>query len=208
MSDTTLWERDALTGSPVEVAPRLLGAVISHNGVAVRITEVEAYGGSDDPGSHAFRGPTPRSQIMFGEAGRAYVYFSYGMHHCLNIVCGPTGSAGAILLRGGEVIQGEASARRRRDKARSVPHPYRDLARGPARLASAVDVDLNSNGVDVCDPDCSLGLLAGHPVDPASVSTGPRVGVRGPGGDASTYPWRFWVSADPTVSTYRPAVRR
>ncbi len=145
---------------------------------------------------------------MFGEAGRAYVYFSYGMHHCLNVVCGPTGSAGAVLVRAGEVMEGQVPARRRRDRGRDIPHPHRDLARGPARLASALGVDLEQNGIDLCDANSALRLEGRPVVDRAAVSAGPRVGVSGPGGDGSAYPWRFWITGDPTVSTYRRATSR
>ena len=98
--------------SPLEVAPDLLGCTVEHAGVTVRITETEAYAGRDDPGSHAFRGETPRTRVMFGPAGFLYVYFTYGMHFCANVVCGPEGRASAVLLRAGEVVQGvEASPR-------------------------------------------------------------------------------------------------
>ncbi|MGC1209355.1 MAG: DNA-3-methyladenine glycosylase [Ornithinimicrobium sp.] len=208
MSLRDVCPRHQLEPDPVVVAPALLGGVVSHGEVSIRITEVEAYRGNDDPGSHAFRGPTPRSQIMFGEAGRAYVYFSYGMHHCLNVVCGRCGTAGAVLLRAGEVVDGEMSARRRRDRGRNTPHPHRDLARGPARMTSALGVDLEQNGIDLCDPESALRLEVGLVMDRVAVSAGPRVGVSGPGGDGSAYPWRFWITGDPTVSAYRPATPR
>ena len=198
-----LWSREALKQGAVMVAPMLLGSVIRSGDVAVRLTEVEAYEGFRDPGSHAYRGPTPRTQIMFGQAGFAYVYFSYGMHHCLNVVCGPVGTASAVLLRGGEVVAGWEAVRGRRDAGRSRPHPDRDLARGPARLASALGVDLHHNGLDLCDLGSPLCLQTGLPPDEESVTTGPRVGVSGPGGDGTTYPWRFWLAGEPTVSQYR-----
>jgi len=203
-----LWSREALKQGAVMVAPMLLGSVIRSGDVAVRLTEVEAYEGFRDPGSHAYRGPTPRTQIMFGQAGFAYVYFSYGMHHCLNVVCGRTGTASAVLLRGGEVIDGLEVARNRRNAGRSQGHPDRDLARGPARLASALGVDLHHKGVDLCDPASIVQLEMGSPSRSRRVETGPRVGVSGPGGDGTTYPWRFWLGGDPTVSTYRAAKSR
>ncbi len=135
---------DLLGGAVHEVAPLLLGSVLSHGGVAVRITEVEAYGAADDPGSHAHRGRTPRNSVMFGPAGRLYVYFTYGMHHCANVVCGPEGDAAAVLLRAGEVVSGLELARVRRPGSGD-----RDLARGPARLCTALDLDLTSNGADL-----------------------------------------------------------
>src|SRR3712207_4084054 len=124
---------EALSGPVLEVAPQLLNGVIRHETdegtVAVRLTEVEAYDGPDDPGSHAYRGPTPRNRVMFGAAGRLYVYFTYGMHHCANVVVGPDGHASAALMRAGEVVEGFELARLRRRNARQ-----HDLARRPARL--------------------------------------------------------------------------
>lgn len=189
MPGTTDSLLDVLTGPVLEVAPRLLGAILRHDGVAVRLTEVEAYDGANDPGSHAFRGPTRRNEVMFGPAGRLYTYFTYGMHHCANVVCGPEGRASAVLLRAGEVIDGHALARERRTGA-----PDRDLARGPARLCSALALDLTHNGLDLT----AGALTLAPPADPAAVSTGPRVGLRG----APDRPWRFWLADDPTVSRY------
>ena len=175
--------------------------MVSSGDVALRLTEVEAYGGESDPGSHAFRGRTPRTEVMFGPAGRAYVYFSYGMHWCMNVVTGPDGVASAVLLRAGEIVAGCDAARARRPGACD-----RDLARGPARLCKALAVDGSLGGVDLLDAASPLRLVApSSPVDPALVRTGPRVGVAGPG---ATTPWRFWVDGDPTVSPYRPAVAR
>ena len=126
---------EALLAGPVlDVAPRLLGAVLRHREVAVRITEVEAYDGPSDPGSHAAHGRTARNAVMFGPPAHLYVYFTYGMHHCCNVVCGPEGTAAAVLLRAGEVVDGLEVARARRPAARTD----RDLARGPARLCGAL----------------------------------------------------------------------
>jgi DNA-3-methyladenine glycosylase len=194
-----------LRRSSLEVAPDLLGRVLVHDSpqgrVAVRLTEVEAYCGPGDPGSHARNGRTPRTAVMFGPPGHLYVYFSYGMHWCVNVVCERDGTAAAVLLRGGEVVAGTDLARSRRPAARKD----RDLARGPARLASALGLDRASDGVALGD---SVRLLVGEPVAVERVRTGPRVGVSGPGGDAERYPWRFWVDGDPTVSVYRPGVSR
>ncbi|MBA3781579.1 MAG: DNA-3-methyladenine glycosylase [Nocardioides sp.] len=185
----------ALLGGPVlEVAPRLLGATLSHAGVAVRLTEVEAYAGADDPGSHAYRGRTERTAVMFGPPGHLYVYFTYGMHHCANVVCGPEGIASAVLLRAGEVVEGIDVARVRRGSSRD-----RDLARGPARLAQALGIDLELRGSDLVDGEVCLAL-ADSP-HPEKILTGPRVGLRG----APDRPWRFWLAGEPTVSAYRPA---
>lgn len=183
---------EVLSGPVLGAAPRLLGALLRHEGVAVRITEVEAYDGPNDPGSHAFRGPTRRNQVMFGPPGHLYTYFTYGMHHCANVVCGSPGKASAVLLRAGEVVDGIELARTRRGTS-----PHRDLARGPARLCYALALDLSHNGLDLT----SGALELGPPVDPDRISTGPRVGLR----QAADRPWRFWLTGDPTVSRYIPA---
>ena len=185
---TSLLERPVL-----EVAPLLLGATLRHGGVAVRLTEVEAYDGANDPGSHAHRGRTPRNSVMFGPAGHLYVYFTYGMHHCCNVVCGPEGDAAAVLLRAGEVVDGLETARERRPRS-----PDRDLARGPARLCRTLGIDLDQNGARLDTPP--LTLRPGHA--PEVVSSGPRVGLR----LASDRAWRFWIPEEPTVSQYRSAV--
>jgi DNA-3-methyladenine glycosylase len=184
----------------LEVAPRLLGARLSAGGVTVRLTEVEAYAGEADPGSHAFRGRTPRTEVMFGPAGHAYVYFTYGMHWCLNVVTGTAGAASAVLLRAGEVVDGLDVALARRPGVRE-----RELCRGPARLCKTLAISGEHLGVDLLDASSPVRLLPGPPVGPALVRTGPRVGVAG---DGAVAPWRFWVEGEPTVSVYRPAVRR
>ena len=178
----------------LEQAPRLLGALLRHGEVAVRLTEVEAYDGADDPGSHAYRGATRRNAVMFGPAGHLYCYFTYGMHVCCNVVCGPEGIASAVLLRAGEVVEGLDVARERRPRAAD-----RDLARGPARLCRALGIELDHDGTDLSHGPVTLTL--GSP--PENVSTGPRVGLRA----AADRPWRFWITGDPTVSAYRPAKR-
>jgi DNA-3-methyladenine glycosylase len=201
-------ERSELAAASLDLAPALLGAVLVHDGiggrVAVRLTEVEAYAGPVDPGSHAFRGRTPRTEVMFGPPGHLYVYFTYGMHWCANVVCGPDGQASAVLLRAGEVVAGLGAARLRRSSARTDT----DLARGPARLAAALAIGKAENGADLCAPSGRLWLEPGAAVPSASVRHGPRVGISGPGGDGTSFPWRFWVDRDPTVSVYRPGVAR
>ncbi len=187
--------RDLLAGPVLEVAPRLLGATLRHGEVAVRVAEVEAYDGPNDPGSHAFRGMTPRTEVMFGPPAHLYVYFTYGMHFCCNVVCGPEGTPSAVLVRGGEVVDGLELARSRRSGASD-----RDLARGPARLCQALAIDLEQNGADLTAGSLTLQL---SPSAASDVSTGPRVGLRG----APDRPWRFWLTGDPTVSAYRPAKR-
>jgi DNA-3-methyladenine glycosylase len=198
--------RELLSGDARHVAPLVLGAVLTHDGrdgpVSVRITEVEAYLGPHDslhpdPGSHTFRGTTARNAPMFGPAGHLYVYFTYGMHHCANIVCGPAGVASALLLRAGEIVAGEDLARARRP-ASKTPN---DLASGPARLATALGLTTADSGRDALCAPFRLEL----PQTPATdVSSGPRVGVSGAGGTPD-YPWRFWLSGDPTVSRYKAA---
>lgn len=188
-----------LSGSAVEIAPRLLGGVIRLGAVAVRLTEVEAYLGAVDPGSHAFRGQTRRNEVMFGEPGHLYTYFTYGMHVCGNVVCGAVGEASGILLRAGEVIDGVEDARARRTTSRSDA----DLARGPARLAVALGITLAHGGTDLTVGPVTLEL----PDTRAEHASGPRTGVSGAGG-SDAYPWRFWVPGDPTVSPYRPHVAR
>ncbi len=194
------YDRDVLV-----VARELLGATISHAGVTVRLTEVEAYAGVGDPGSHAFRGMTPRTTVLFGPPGCLYVYFTYGMHWCANLVVGPLGSAAAVLLRAGEVVAGAPLAQQRRGERVTA----RDLARGPARLASALGLDGAGNGLRTTEPDSPVLVRAAARVaEPGTFRTGPRVGVSGPGGDGAAYPWRFWLAGEPTVSAYRPAVVR
>jgi DNA-3-methyladenine glycosylase len=191
----------------LDVAPDLLGRVIEHRilgsddrPVAVRLTEVEAYDGQDDPGSHAFRGQTRRNAVMFGPPGHVYVYFTYGMHWCMNVVCGESGRASAVLLRGGTVVTGLPLAQARRPTARRPA----DLARGPARLASALGVTGADNGADGCDPDGHLRMFSGEPFPRAQVRAGPRTGVSG----GAEHPWRYWIADDPSVSPYRPHVPR
>ena len=188
----------------LQAAPMLLGQIVEHETpdglVAVRLTEVEAYDGPNDPGSHAYRGPTPRNGVMFGPPGHVYVYFTYGMHWCMNLVCGPDGTASAVLLRAGEVVEGEELARLRRPAARSA----RDLARGPARLAQALGVDKSSNGLDAADPASPLRVRTAARVPRSAVRRGPRVGLAG----AADRPWRFHIDGEPTVSAYRPHAPR
>jgi len=193
--------REVLAGPVLEVAPRLLGAVLRHGDVAVRLTEVEAYDGPDDPGSHAYRGRTRRNATMFGPAGHLYCYFTYGMHVCCNVVCGPEDRPSAVLVRAGEVVDGLELARSRRPGSSD-----RDLARGPARLCRALGIDLTHDGVDLAASRQPAGgpaptLTLGERVE--AVSTGPRVGLRG----APDRPWRFWMTGERSVSAYRPAKR-
>lgn len=188
---------------PFRTARRLLGAHLIGRGVTVRLTEVEAYAGERDPGSHAFRGRTPRNEVMFGPAGHLYCYFSYGMHTCCNYVCGPDGEAAAVLLRAGEVIDGIELARERRRTTVD-----RSLARGPACLTQALGIELSDKGVDLHKDGSPVQVVWQDALAADVIRTGPRVGVSGPGGDGGAYPWRFWIDGDPTVSAYRPAKPR
>ena len=201
--------REFLSGDARTLAPMLLGAVLTHDSregrVSVRLTEVEAYLGPEDslhpdPGSHTYRGPTPRNAPMFGPAGHLYVYFTYGMHHCANIVCGPAGVASALLLRAGEIVEGLELAQHRRPTSKNPA----DLASGPARLAKALGLTTAYSGRDALVPPFGLAL-PDKPV--AEVSSGPRVGVSGVGG-SEQYAWRFWITGHPTVSKYKAAKPR
>jgi DNA-3-methyladenine glycosylase len=196
--------REQLARPVLEVARQLLGAVLEVDSpqgtVAVALSEVEAYAGPADPASHAFRGRTQRTAVMFGPAGFLYVYFVYGMHWCCNVVTGPDGEASAVLLRAGRVVAGEGVARARRPAARAAA----ELARGPARLAGALGLTGPDTGSDLLDPASRVRLRAGAAVPDALVRSGPRVGVA----VAADVPWRLWVDGDPSVSTYRPGTRR
>jgi len=190
-----------LSGSALEVAPLLLGAVLRHDSpegaVAVRLTEVEAYLGEGiDPGSHAFRGRTPRVSSMYGEPGHLYTYFTYGMHVCANVVCSPAGEASAVLLRAGDVVEGHDVARMRRPTAKSD----RDLARGPANLVRALGITLADDGALLFAPPFGFTF----PDQPESdVAESLRTGVSGDGGRAP-FAWRFYLENEPSVSPYRP----
>ena len=203
--------REALAGLPADVAPTLLGGelrVTTASGlVALRITEVEAYHGRGtgalaDPGSHARMGPTARNATMWGEPGHLYVYLSHGIHSCVNVVCGPEGVAGGILLRAGEVVEGQDAAHARRPAARLA----RDLARGPGRLGDAVGLRHPiHDGIDAVTGAEQAGARArlfvrAEPL--REIATGPRVGVAGVAG-TDAFPWRFWIPGDPTVSAFR-----
>ena len=194
-------DRSHLLAPSFEVAPLLLGSILTvdspEGSVSLRITEVEAYHGSGDPGSHAFRGKTNRNAVMFGEPGHLYTYFTYGLHTCANVVCGPEGQASGCLLRAGEIVEGLELARSRRVTSRGDV----DLARGPARLTVAAGITLDDGGADLVASRIRLDLGTGA----ADYATGPRTGVSGPGGTAE-FPWRFWIPGDRTVSPYKAHV--
>jgi DNA-3-methyladenine glycosylase len=207
-----------------EVAPDLLGCVLWHASpaglVATRLVEVEAYRGAIDPASHAYRGRTARNAVMFGPPGYAYVYFSYGMHYCANLVCQPAGQGEAVLIRAGAVVDGADLARRRRyglpdgDKGADGAaagnrangrQRERDLARGPGRLCQALGIDRALDGADACALDGPLGIspprVFDQPevADSGAVRTGPRVGIT----QAADRPWRYWLADDGHVSAYK-----
>jgi DNA-3-methyladenine glycosylase len=178
-----------------EVAPELLGHVLIRafpdgSRASVRIVEVEAYG-PDDPASHAFRGETPRNVVMFGPPGHLYVYFTYGMHHCMNAVTGPVGLGAAVLLRAGEPLEGASEMAVRRGRDRLV-----DLCSGPGRLAQALAVERPDDGRDLV-AGRDLWVERGRHTE--AIATGNRVGVH-----ETSLPWRFWLEGNPFVSRGRP----
>ena len=199
-----LLDRAELAVDVLPAARRLLGCTLEADTgdgtVAVRLVEVEAYRGADDPAAHSYRGRTPRNAVMFGPAGYLYVYFVYGMHFCANVSCLTDGVPGAVLMRAGELLTDPAPARVRRPTARRDA----DLARGPARLASLLGLTREDNGLDLTDPSSRVRLVARPPVDDGVVRTGPRVGVAA----AAELPWRYWVDGSPAVSPYRPGKAR
>jgi DNA-3-methyladenine glycosylase len=196
--------RDELAIDPIDAAHVLLGSVLESRFdgevVRVRLVEVEAYRGGDDPASHCYRGRTPRNDVMFGPAGHLYVYFVYGMHFCANVVSLVDGVPGAVLLRAGEVVEGESIAKSRRPSARSTA----ELAKGPARLTGVLGLDREHNGIDLTDPDSPVRLFVGDPVPDEDIRSGPRVGVA----VAMDVPWRFWIDGSKAVSTYRRGGKR
>jgi DNA-3-methyladenine glycosylase len=176
--------REVLREQTVEQSARmLLGARLHVLGIEVQIVETEAYHGESDPGSHAWRGPTPRTQIMYGEPGFAYIYFTYGNHWMLNVTCRPVGEAGAVLIRAAMPLHGLELMRERRPKARTD----RDLLSGPGKLAAALGLNSAQHGADLLAPDSPIQLVIGEPTK--EVWQGVRVGLA-PHRGAET-PWRF-----------------
>ncbi|MBO0715174.1 MAG: DNA-3-methyladenine glycosylase [Acidimicrobiales bacterium] len=188
----SFFARDSL-----EVAPELLNKVLVAGERALRIVEVEAYRGQEDPASHAYRGPTRRNATMFGRPGLLYVYRSYGLHFCANVVCGTEGVAVAVLLRAGAPVWGLPALRAARPTARTDT----DLARGPGRLCQALGIDLSYDGADLTGSDGRLRLAEGGWPVPSRLERGPRVGVSA----AADRHWRWWIAGDPHVSRARPA---
>lgn len=176
-----------LSQTPTAAARAMLGAIVETDECRIQIVETEAYGGYDDPGSHAHRGPTPRTRVMFGEAGMSFVYFTYGNHWMLNFVCDQVGVAGAVLVRGAIPLEGHEAMRGRRLKARSD----HDLLSGPGKIAAALGLTGIHDGLDLLDPRSPVRLVAGKTVD--RVLCGTRIGLAPGKGD--TFPWRY-VDAD------------
>ena len=191
----------AVSGAAVATARGLLGALLVRDddgGRRVgRIVETEAYAGPEDQASHARAGRTSRTAVMFGPAGRAYVYLVYGMHHCLNVVCGPEGQAAAVLVRALEPITGQATMRERRGRTAEADER---LAAGPARACQALDVDRSFTGTDLLAPGRLWLAAPAAPVAEAEVLTGPRIGVGYAGPEWAARPWRFGVAGSPALS--------
>ncbi|QNE78177.1 DNA-3-methyladenine glycosylase [Streptomyces finlayi] len=193
---------DFLAHPAEEVAPKLLGSVLTckapEGAVSIAITETEAYSGTADPASHAYRGRTARNATMFGPAGHLYVYRSHGLHWCANVVTGTDGIASGVLIRAGRVVEGEDLARERRGERVESPR----LARGPGNLGQALGITAEHNGADLL-AGTSVMLSQGEPVPAALIRVGPRVGVS----RAHDWQHRFYLAADPTVSAYRLSPR-
>jgi DNA-3-methyladenine glycosylase len=184
-------ERADLAGDPVALAPRLLNKVLVRGERAGRIVEVEAYKGGRDPASHAYRGLTTRNAVMFGPPGHLYVYFTYGMHWCANVVCGPELEPSAVLVRALVPLQGVDAMRLARAAARSD----RDLCNGPAKLCQALGITGADNGADLLGNGVVRLLDDGTP-PPKRPGRGPRIGIS----VATEKRWRFWVVGEECVS--------
>jgi len=184
--------RGALAKDSVPVARFLLNKLLVHGRRIGRIVEVEAYRGEADPASHAFRGRTRRNDTMFGQPGLLYVYFTYGMHWCANVVCGHEGSARAVLLRALAPVGGLDEMR----AARHLARRDRDLCSGPAKLCEAMGIGGDLDGADVVAADMGVALVDDGTPPPRRPGRGQRVGIRA----GLEHEWRFWVPGDPNVS--------
>lgn len=185
-----------LTRHAPDVADELLGCLLRVGPVLVRLVEVEAYDGDQDPASHAYRGRTTRNAVMFGPAGHLYVYRLHGSF-CANVVCGPAGVATAVLLRAAEVLEGHDLARDRRAERRRTPVADRDLARGPGNLCRALGLTAADDGTDLSGPGRAILLPATVPV--TTLGSGPRVNIS----RAADRPWRYWDAGSASVSPYK-----
>jgi DNA-3-methyladenine glycosylase len=182
---------------PVRVGPLLLNKLLVRGSRVGRIVEVEAYRGSEDPASHAFRGPTRRNATMFGPPGHLYVYFTYGMHWCANVVLGPEGTGHAVLLRAVAPVSGLAVMRR----ARPPGTTERNLTSGPAKLCQAFGITGEYDGADLVGGDRGLTLCDDDVPPPVAPGVSGRIGIR----QAADLPWRWWVPGDPHVTRGRPS---
>lgn len=191
-------DRGFFTRPADELAPELLGCFVVAGPVTLRITEVEAYLGQADPGSHAYRGQTKRNQTMFGPAGCLYVYRHMGLHSCCNVTAATPGVGEGVLLRAGQIVTGVELARARRAE-RGVTKSDVDLARGPGRLTVALGISWPDDGLDLCSPDAPIHLEA-RDSPPATIARGPRIGLRPEATEPPEFALRFWTPGDPTVS--------
>jgi DNA-3-methyladenine glycosylase len=201
-ANATVLDRSFYEDDSRKVARRLLNKLLIGRGRVARIVEVEAYLGEMDPASHAFRGLTKRNATMFGPGGHLYVYFTYGMHFCANVVCGPEGVGRAVLLRAVAPVSGTELMR----AARTPGVADRDLGSGPGKLCQAMGIDLEDDGADLVTGDRDLVLAEDGTPPPRRPGVSGRVGLT----VAADRPWRWWVDGDPNVSRAprRPAVRR
>ncbi|MFV0429123.1 MAG: DNA-3-methyladenine glycosylase [Arachnia sp.] len=193
-------QRSRFYGPAPDLARRLLGCFLTTPSVRIRITEVEAYLGAEDPGSHAYRGRTRRNRTMFGPGGHLYVYRHLGLHTCCNVVAGPAGQANGCLIRAGEVVHGVDVARQRRATA-GVTRSDTDLAQGPGRLCVALGILIGHDGLDLCAADSPVWLT--ERTQPPAVTVGPRVGLRPEATSPLRLQLRFSITGDPTVSRAR-----
>ena len=192
VADTDPLDRAFFAERAIDLAPKLLNKVIRVGDRAGRIVEVEAYEGPDDPGSHGFRGETPRTRVMFGPPGHLYVYFSYGMHWCANVVCGPDRTCSAVLLRGVEPLSGVDAMWQARPRARRD----RDLTNGPAKLCQALGIDDRANGCDLTQAGAMVLVTDDGTAPPPRPVEATRIGLsRG-----QDLPWRWYVPDNPYVS--------
>ena len=192
MPDRAFFARDGRT-----VAPDLLDLVLVHGARSGRIVEVEAYAGPEDPGSHGFRGETPRTAAMFGPPGHLYVYFTYGMHWCANVVCGPEGTCSAVLIRALAPLSGLEEMRAARGP---VARRDVDLCSGPAKTCQALGLDGGHDGVDLCEGE-GPRVVDGGFGRPARIGRSTRIGLT----QGVDRPWRWFVAGDPNVSKGRPS---
>jgi len=188
--------RSFYCGDALSVAPRLLNKVLVAGDRSGRIVEVEAYRGAEDPGSHAYRGLTRRNATMFGPPGHLYVYFTYGMHWCANVVCRPTGTPHAVLLRALAPLAGVDEMRAARARGQKRPVTGRDLCRGPGRLCQALGLSREHDGADLAAGTSGVVLMDDGMLPPADPGVSVRVGLT----QGADLPWRFFVPGDPHVS--------